>query len=76
MAEFSNKAAFCITHRINGFGSLSEKSPERASYQSPGLAALFAAYPGDGVHFKTTLKGLNPDATLSGLITQLHPPPG
>ena len=28
MPEFSNKAAFCITHRINGFGGLSEKSPE------------------------------------------------
>jgi len=47
MPEFSEKAAFCITHRINGFGSLSEKSPERASSQSPGLAALYAAYPGD-----------------------------
>jgi len=46
MAEFSNKAAFCITHRINGFGSLSEKCPERASYQSPGLAAKSAANPG------------------------------
>jgi len=34
------------------------------------LAALFAAYPGKGLHLRPTLKGLRARATLSGL-TQL-----
>ena len=61
MPEFSNKAAFCITHRINGFGRLSEKSPEWASSQSPGLAALFAANPGYWIRFN-----LYPERVESG----------
>jgi hypothetical protein len=38
---------------------LSQNScPKGAESQSPGLAAFFAAYPGDNMHDRTTLKGL------------------
>jgi hypothetical protein len=42
-------------------------SRNAAASQSPGLAALFAAYPGEGLHLQSTLKGLDKHTTLSGL---------
>ena len=30
----------------------SKYCPESANYESPGLAALFAAYPGHGIYFR------------------------
>ncbi|MBN1569620.1 MAG: hypothetical protein JXA73_17375, partial [Acidobacteria bacterium] len=36
--------------------------------RSPGLAAFFAANPGDDVPLESTLKGLREDATPSGLV--------
>ena len=38
----------------------SGRSPERASYQSPGLAALFAAYPGRGFNASVNPEGVAP----------------
>jgi len=40
------------------FGRTGQKnSREAAAEQSPGLAALFAAYPGEESHLRSTLKG-------------------
>ncbi|MBN1567986.1 MAG: hypothetical protein JXA73_09075 [Acidobacteria bacterium] len=43
-------------------------SREAAAERSPGLAAFFAANPGDDVPLESTLKGLSDSATLSGLL--------
>ena len=50
------------------------QSRKAASNQSPGLAALFAAYPGKGLHLRPTLKGLRARATLAGLTQVIRLP--
>ncbi|MBN1566333.1 MAG: hypothetical protein JXA73_00690 [Acidobacteria bacterium] len=49
-------------------------SREAAAKRSPGLAAFFAANPGDDVPSESTLKGLSEYATLSGLASCTVPP--
>ncbi len=48
--------------------------PNGATTQSPGLAALFAAYPGEGSYLRSTLKGLSHGATLPGLMSSANAP--
>jgi hypothetical protein len=50
--------------------------PEGEASQSPGLAALCAAYPGWLIHANPTLKGLHPHTTHSGLTAHPHRYPG
>ena len=58
------------------FSRIAKYSRNAAASQSPGLAALSAAYPGNKSHNESTLKGLSADATLSGLTASLHPSQG
>jgi hypothetical protein len=66
--------AFLVSYIQAILNNMSE-CPVRALSQSPGLAALFAANPGEKATKVSTLKGLHLNPTPSGLIG-MNPTPG
>jgi hypothetical protein len=70
--------ALLLTHIyvvVDNMRNSNVHGPNGAKYQSPGLAALFAAYPGKDAAMRSTLKGLSTYATPFRVDREMLPVP-